>query len=163
MSLAISTTSSARHQPRADVREVVQELRRLNPRMGEAGLSEKLAERIEEDRRLLLDASRVLVRQVLSTAEIVRRRRQDGRTPEERTQRRAVAKAEVTALATKVRTICVLDTVLPGGKLLRFATGAEVAELGAGYARIAAKVPVDCLVGEVLCEREAQELMQATV
>ena len=66
-----------------------------------------------EDRRLLLDASRVLVRQIVSTAKIAHtRRQQNGRTPEERATRRIAAKAEVKAIAAKARAICVLDTVV---------------------------------------------------
>jgi hypothetical protein len=163
VSLAISTTSPSRHRPRADVHEVVQELRRLNPRMGEERLAEALAERIEEDRRLLLDASRVLVRQALTTETIVRRRRrQDGRTPEERSQRRIAAKAEVKKLVEKVREVAVLDMVVDG-KALRFLTGAEVARLGAGFSKLAERVPADALVGEIVTEAEAAELMQAAV
>jgi hypothetical protein len=49
--------------------------------------------------------------------------------------------------------------LMPNGEKLRFCRGSEVAQWGAGFARIAEKVRPDCLVGEVLCEAEAQELM----
>jgi hypothetical protein len=162
MSLAvIRDTSPSRHHRHLDVREVIAELRRANPRMGENGLSERLAERIEEDRRLLLDASRVLVRQALSAVEIVRRRRhQDGRTPEERAERRAAAKAEVTKLVAKVREVAVLDMLMQNGIAMRFNTGTQMGAYGKAYSAIAAKVGT-AMVGEVMVEAEVRELLQA--
>jgi hypothetical protein len=102
MSLAvIRDTVPATHR-RADIRETIEQLRREN--RGEERLAEALAERVEEDRRLLVDACTVLVRQALTPIETVRRRRrQDGRTSDERAQRRAVATAEVKAVAAKVK------------------------------------------------------------
>jgi hypothetical protein len=160
MSLSvIRDTSPSRHHRHLDVREVIHELRRLNPRMGQERLVEALAERVEEDRRLLLDACAVLVRQTISTIETTRRRRhQDGRTPEERTQRRAAAVAEVTKLAEKVREVAMLDMLMPNGTAMRFCTGTQMAVFGSAYEKIAERVGA-AMVGEVMVEAEVKLLL----
>jgi hypothetical protein len=42
---------------------------------------------------------------------------------------------------------------------LRFTTGG-LAQLGAAYQRIAERVPADAMIGEVLTDREASELLR---
>jgi hypothetical protein len=156
MGLAVvrDTASPSRKQRHVDVREVIAELHRQRPRAGTDQLTEALAERLEEDRALLLDGCRVL----LATIEPQRRRATT--SPRERAARQVAERMEVTKIAAKVREIAVLDTIIDG-KALRFHTGAEVARLGAGFARIAERVPADCLVGEILTSVEAEKLMSA--
>ena len=75
----IRDTSPSRHHRHVDVRSVVEELRRQSPRAGVDRLAEALAERAEEDRHLLVDACRAVVRQIVSTIETTRRRHQTAR------------------------------------------------------------------------------------
>ena len=49
--------------------------------------------------------------------------------------------------------------MLIGGKALRFLTGAEVGRLGAGFSKLAERVPADALVGEIVTEAEACALL----
>lgn len=160
MGLAIAHSTLEPTRRRVDVRETVEELRRRHPRLGEDRLAEMLADRIEEDRHLLLDASHVLVRQVLAVMEGRERQRRVASAPM-RAAREAVNRREVQAAVAKVKALVVLDTILPSGKLLRYATGSEVAALGEAYQRIAERVGPNAMVGELLTEAEAAELMRA--
>ena len=45
---------------------------------------------------------------------------------------------------------------------MRWRTGRKSRASVPAFVKLAERVPADCLVGEVLCEREAQELMRAT-
>jgi hypothetical protein len=83
-----------------DVRATVEELRRSHPRAGEEGLAGMLADRFEEDRHLLLDASLVLVRQFLGTAKNRERQRRAASAPV-RAARRVADRAEVQVLAAR--------------------------------------------------------------
>lgn len=70
-------------------------------------------------------------------------------------------KAEIKARATKM---VLLDLMLPNGKKLRDTTGGECADLGvkvgAWLANLAARVPVDELVGQVLEETEVRQIYE---
>jgi hypothetical protein len=141
----VSTASPSRHRRLLDVRDVIAELRRMNPKMGQERLAQALAERVEEDRRLLVNACTVLIRQALTAQTIVRRRRQqNGRTPLERAQRRDLATAEVRTIAGKVRVSLVLDmpVMLISGetKALRYTTKEELDQLGGLYVQLGARM-----------------------
>jgi hypothetical protein len=146
--------STRRH---VDVRKVIEDLHRRYPRTGTEKLAGMLAERIEEDRHLLLDAARSLVRQVLVGTEGRERQRRASSAPV-RAKREASNQVAVRQLVGKVKT-AVLDMVI-GNKQLRFLTGSEVARLGAGFVKLAERVPADAYVGEVVTEAEAAELLQ---
>jgi hypothetical protein len=157
MSLAaVQPVLPPRHCSR-DVMQVIGSLRRQNPRIGEDRLAELLADELLDDRELLLDAGRHLVRKALvsarpkSVAKVVAVRRQ-------RIARQEAEEATVKAIVAKVKAALVLDMEI-GGKRLRFHTGAEVARLGAGFVKLAKRVPADCLVGEIVTEAEAAALM----
>jgi hypothetical protein len=162
MSLAIvhNTAAAAKHR-HVDVREVVEELRRRHPRAGEDRLAEMLVERLEEDRHLLLDAGRFLVERILAAVETRQRQSRAAPSPEQRTARKAVEREQVKTLVEKVKA-AVLDTEI-GGTKLRFHTPATVSHMSTGLARIAELATErggpDCLIGEVVCEREAVEVL----
>jgi hypothetical protein len=157
MSLAVVHTTAPATRRSVDVREVVAELRRRHPRAGEDRLVEMLVERLEEDRRLLLDAGRYLVQKVLAAAETRVRQSRAAPSPELRAERQAAEKAAVTALAAKVRG-SVLDMLI-GEKSLRDMTGAEVARLGVAFTRLASRVPPSARVGDCLSESQAAALI----
>jgi hypothetical protein len=161
MSLALIRDNIPSTRRHVDVCEVVEELRRQSPRAGADRIAALLAERIEEDHHLLISASRFIAEKVLAAAVTARQRRQQAiPTPRQRAERRVAEKAEVAKLAAKVREIAVLDMVINGTQL-RFMTGTEVARLGAGFTKLAERVPADAYVGECVTEAEAMELLRA--
>jgi hypothetical protein len=165
MSLALVHDRPTATRRCVDVCEVVAELRRQNPRAGADRIGILLAERIDEDRHLLISPSRFIAEKVLTTTAIREKLRRAAPTPRERVKRRANEKAAATAIAAKVKATLLLDmpVTLLGGeeKALRFCLGREVAELGAAYTRIAAKVPADVMCGECLVESEVKALLCA--
>jgi hypothetical protein len=80
---------------------------------------------------------------------------------------RAVEKTAVQALAAKARQQIVLDTMvtLATGeqKQLRYCLGSEIGQLGAAFGRIAERVGLTNMVGEVLVEAEVAELLRVPV
>jgi hypothetical protein len=150
-SLAVVSTSQSRTRRSPDVGALVASLRKEHGKQAAAALYDLI---LEDE--ALARAVAVFVIEKLAAAP----RRRVMPSAKERAEHQVAEKAAVEGLVEKVKAT-VLDTVLPGGKLLRFATGAEVAELGAGYARIAAKVGPDCFVGEVLCEKDAAALLMS--
>ena len=158
MGLAVVARDTAHATRRhVDIREVVAELRRLHPRAGEDWLVEMLVERLEEDRHLLVDAGRYLVQRMLAAAETHVRQSRAAPSPELRAERQAIEKAAVTALAAKVRG-SVLDMII-GEKALRDMTGQEVAKLGAGFTRLASRIPAGARVGDCVNEAQAAALI----
>ena len=159
MSLAVvaDITSGSRPRRRQDVPEIIEGLHRRNPSADRDRLAQLLVDKLLGDRDLMFEASRILVERVLQMAQARLRRAAAQPDRRRRAERRSEEKAEVQQLAAKVRG-AVLDMLIDG-KALRFHTGAEVARLGAGFVKLAERVPADCLVGEILCERQAQELM----
>ncbi len=160
MSLAIVSRDAVLEptRRRVDVREMIRDLHRRHPRMGVDGLADKVCDLLEEDRHLLLDAARALVRQIVSEVDGRERQRHAASAPV-RAEREAANRAAVQKAIVQVKAL-VLDTVI-AGKALRFHTGAEVALLGAGFVKLAERVPADCLVGEIVTESEAAALLCA--
>jgi hypothetical protein len=151
---AVQAVLPPRHR-NCDVMKVIADLKKRNPRVGEAHLVELVADEIYDDRDLLLDASRYLVRKALvskpkSAAKVTAIRRQ-------RVAHQEAEKVAVEKLVEKVK-VAVLDMEI-GGKKLRFLTGAEVGRLGTGFAKLAEIVPADAYVGEVVTETQAAALM----
>jgi hypothetical protein len=164
MSLAVvRDTSPSRHRPR-DVLQVIQNLRRQNPRAGESRLAELLADELLDDRALLFDAAGHLVRKALVTAKpksiakVTAARRQ-------RVARQKVEREAVKAIAAAGKDLVALDmmgTLLDGSqKPLRFCTGRELGALGAAYGRIAAQLGADEMVGERFVEKDLRLLIVA--
>jgi hypothetical protein len=162
MGLAVVSTTAPSPHRHIDVREVIGELRHLHPRAGEGRLSELLAERLEEDRHLLLDASRILVHQIGASIAAAERLRRAAPTPRQRASRKAAEQAQVRAAVTKVKEAVLLDLVMPNGIAMRYCSGTQMAGFGAAYEKIAAKVG-DAMVGEVMVESEVKALLQAAV
>jgi hypothetical protein len=155
-----SAAASARsRQPHQDLRAVVEDLRRKHKRAGDARIAQALEEMLEDDPPLLRAAARFILDRIPAV-----------RSPSvtERTARqsaRAVEKAAVQKLATAARQQIVLDTMvtlLSGEtKAIRFCLGRELAALGGAFSRLAAQVPADSMLGEVVVERELAELLRA--
>jgi hypothetical protein len=164
---AVATLPTSRPRVR-NVVQVIQELRRQNPRSGEGRLAELLADELTDDHELLLGVAGDLIRRALTAkpkptlkaAETARR---------ERASRQAVEKEQTTKIAANVRQQITLDavtTLLNGGtKELRYCTAGELTELavrGSIYGRIAAKVMeaggADAMVGEIICARDLEEI-----
>jgi hypothetical protein len=151
MSLAATATNTARARPRLpDIRKVVEDLKRRH--RSEGALVIALSDQIEENRDLLTAASQFIVRTVIADAQGRDRKRAAQQDPKAREHRRVEAKKVAQTVAKKI----LLDWMTPLGKALRFCTGAEVATLGSGFRKLAEKVPVDTMVGEVLTEAEVQ-------
>ena len=167
MSLAVvrdvTVEPTRRH---VDIRETVEELRRLNPRSGQERLAELLANRIEEDRHLLLDAARSLVRLFSAGTEGRERQRHAASAPV-RARREEVTRHEVKRIVAKARQAILLDMLmtLPNGeqKPLRFCYGGEIEALGTAYQRIAEKVGKNAMVGEIMCESEVRALLSPEI
>ena len=160
---AVVTTPSPRHRNH-DVMQVIENLRKQNPRAGEGRLAELLADELLDDRALLVDAAGHLVHKALTSA----KPKSAVKVTAARRQRVARQEAEtkaVKAIATRVKELVALDmmvTLLDGTqKALRFCFGHELEQLGAAYQRIAERVGADVVVGEALTSAEAQELMRA--
>jgi hypothetical protein len=75
-------------------------------------------------------------------------------TPKARATRKAEARRAAKDVVAKL-----LDMIMPNGKALRFCTGCEMEAFGEGFLRIAAAVPADAMVGEVLTEAETRALL----
>jgi hypothetical protein len=165
MGLAVAHSTLEPTRRRVDVREVIHDLHRRYPRMGEGRLAEMLAGRIEEDRHLLLDASRLLVHQIVAVTETRKHQRKAASAPV-RAARRVADQAEAKALAVRARQTILLDTLLalPNGesKQLRYATKAELNLLGGLYTTLAARLEApDEMCGERWTEGELKALLQA--
>jgi hypothetical protein len=149
---------------RVDVREVIHDLRRRYPRVGEDRLAEMVCDRLEEDRHLLLAASRLLVHQIVAAAEAREPQRRAASAPV-RVRREAVNRVEVRRAVAKVREAALLDlpvTLLSGEtKQLRYCLGRELSELGTAFSRIAERVEPDEMLGERLTEAEVRGLLAA--
>jgi hypothetical protein len=169
---AVATFPARRSAPRkpltwGDCRDViraaVRELRKRQPRADERRLGQLLAQRIEDDGDLL-EAGALYLAHDAMVAEQARKSRA-APTPRARAARRVVEEKAVAEITAKAREIILLDTpvmLLSGErKLLRYCFGRELGQLGAAYSRIAAAVPPDAMIGEVLCEEQARELMCA--
>lgn len=77
------------------------------------------------------------------------------RTKEEAAARTATAFAEMKA---KVRSVILLDLILPNGKALRNATGAECAKAGGFYAEVAKTIKPTQVVDRHLSEGDLQNI-----
>jgi hypothetical protein len=155
---AVHAVSTPRRRTR-DVLQVIEALRRQNPRAGESRLAELLADELLDDRELLLDAGRHLVHKALSS----NKPKSAAKVTAARRQRVARVEAEATAvavIAAKVKAICMLDTLMPNGVAMRYNTGLQMGAYGEAYSAIAAKVGT-AMVGEVMVEAEVRELLQA--
>jgi hypothetical protein len=79
---------------------------------------------------------------------------------QEQTSRAEDVKAKAKEHVRKVREIIVMDILLPIGKTVREATGAECKAAGGLFLRIAAKVKPNQIVGKVLSDEQAQALWE---
>lgn len=80
------------------------------------------------------------------------------RKPSSRTDAASSAQAQVDAVKQRIVDMVLLDLVLPNGKVLREATGAECTRAGGWFAAIAKKVKPRQIVGSVLTEEQLQAL-----
>jgi hypothetical protein len=139
------------------IRAAVKELCKRYPKAvaDEHRIGQLLAERLGADDDLLQAAAVVLAHDSLTADQARQHQRQSGVGHKER---KAVMETTAKKLATKARTQAVLDMVV-NGRALRFMTGGEVGRLGAGFSKLAERVPADAYVGEVVTEAEAAALM----
>ena len=72
--------------------------------------------------------------------------------------REANLSAGVEKIKEQIKTIVLLELILPNGKALRDCTGKECAEAGGLFAKIASKVKPTEIVGVVLSEAEVRKL-----
>jgi hypothetical protein len=142
------------------IRAVVKELIKRLPKADERRVGQLLAERIAADEDILEAAALFLAHDAL-TAEQVRKSR-TAPTAKARARRRTVAAKAVADNVTKVKAALILDMQI-NGKALRFLTVAEVGRLGAGFTKLAERVPADAYVGECVTETEAAQLMGGLV
>ena len=146
--LAVVSTSQSRHRRSPDVGALVADLRRQHGKQASNALFELLL----EDEALMRAVAAFVVEKLAAAP---RRRVMPSRKA--RSEHRAQEAVQVEKLVSRVKA-AVLDMEI-GGKKLRFHTGAEVAHLGAGFVKLAERVPADCLVGEIVTEIEAAQLL----
>jgi hypothetical protein len=89
------------------------------------------------------------------------RRRLAAPSSRERIARKDAEKAAVAVAVEQVKAIAVLDLIMPNGQRLLFCTGSDVAQWGAGFAKLAERVPSDAYVGECVTESDAAALLCA--
>jgi hypothetical protein len=135
----------------ADVRAAVESLRRRHKAADNARIAELLLEMVDGDPALLCAAVRFVVDRIAVRARPTMHERVA------RQQARTAEKAQVKVLVAQARG-AVLDMIIDG-RALRDLTGAEVGRLGAGFARIASRVPPGALVGAVLTESQVAALI----
>jgi hypothetical protein len=152
-SLNVVPTSRPRHRRPPDIGALVADLRRQHGKQANNALFQLLL----EDEAV----ARALADFVCEKLVAAPRRRRVMPSAKERAEHRAQDAVQVEKLVSRVKA-AVLDMEI-GGKKLRFHTGAEVAHLGAGFVKLAERVPSDCLVGEILTEHEAAALMRSAV
>jgi hypothetical protein len=66
----------------------------------------------------------------------------------------------VEQIVEQVNAMAVLDLLMPNGQRLRFCTGSDVAQWGAGFAKLAERVPSAAYVGECVTEVECAALLK---
>jgi hypothetical protein len=149
MSLTVvSTASQSRRRRPPDVGALVADLRREHGKRASAALYDLLL----EDEAVARAVAAFVVEKLAAAP-----RRRARTTARARAEHRAQEAVQVEKLVSRVKA-AVLDMEI-GGKKLRFHTGAEVAHLGAGFVKLAERVPADCLVGEIVTEIEAAQLL----
>jgi hypothetical protein len=153
---AVSNTSPSRRRSR-DVLQIAETLRRQNPRIGEDQLVELIADEIYDDRSLLLDAARFILRKASAPA----RTKRLTVPPRQRREAKASEDAVVKEIAGKVREVVLLDMEVEGQKL-RFMKASAVAAFGGWLARVgtlaAERGGPNSLIGETVTEQDAQQL-----
>lgn len=77
--------------------------------------------------------------------------------------RTKISAAAVAAVAKQVKSIVLLDLVLPGGKALRDATGAECEQAGGWYIKVGKRVGKQGIVGATLSEAQVAEIFTTSV
>jgi hypothetical protein len=165
MSLAIvrdAPPSPHLHRPPADLRSVVEDLRRRHRRADEDELSQFLMTAVSEGDDLLLEVCRFAVGRTLMAIAAQQRRQQAAPNTRQRAERKIAETKAVAEIVERVKaTVLDLPVMLINGetKKLRFTTGAELAGLGSAYTRLAAAIPPDAMLGECLTESEAAELL----
>jgi hypothetical protein len=159
-SLAVVSTPQSRPRRMPDIGALVADLRRQHGKHASHVLSELLLEDAALARAVAAFVVETLGRDGRGfTAAAPRRRAMP--SARERAEHAVAEKAAVEKLVNRVKAT-VLDMEI-GGTKLRFLTGAEVARLGAGFTKLAERVPADALVGEIVTEAEAAALMRAAV
>jgi hypothetical protein len=157
----VHDTAPRQSRPSMDLRTTVEDLSRRHRRAGPDKLAEMLVTVLSEDADLLLQASHFIVEKIGAAIDAQVRRREAAERRPSRAARRVAEKAIAEQVVEKVA-VAVLDLpiVLLSGetKQLRFTTGAELAGLGSAYTRLAAAVPADVMLGEVLDDQQAAEL-----
>jgi hypothetical protein len=116
-----------------------------------------VADELLDDKVLLLATARHLVERWRVSAKTSRRRAAP--SAKVRIARRVAEAEAVEKITAQIKERVVLDMIMPNGERLRFCTGKQVAGFGAGFAKLAERVGADCLVGEMVCENEAAELI----
>jgi hypothetical protein len=165
-SLAIvSDTAPSKHpHPSQDLRSTVEALRRRHRHADAEELGQYLMTALSESDDLLLEACQFVCARISAAIDARARREAAPRDARTRAAKKAVEQAAMAEVVGKVR-LAVLDlpiTLVSGEvKKLRFTTGGELAQLGSAYQRLAAAVPTDVMLGEILSDQQPQELMQS--
>jgi hypothetical protein len=159
MSLATATTTTrARPRPRVfDIRKIISDLRGRH--RSEDKLVSALVSMCEEDRDVLKNFARYVIRQMADDDAGRSRRAAAQPTPAQREYHRVEAKKVAQKVAAKVAERIVLDLVMPNGTRMRYCTGAQMKGFGDAYTRIGEKVGDGNLVGEIMTEEEAKALL----
>ncbi len=143
----------------SNMRAVIERLRVDHPGADDDVLVDMFVERIERDPATLKAVARFVIQTAAPMREGLDRRLLQLRSaPPERQAREKVA-IRTTAAAVAAR-ILLLNRAMPNGKPMRACTGAEMAGFGAGYARVAAAVGCNNLVGDTLTEAHVKALMK---
>jgi hypothetical protein len=161
MSLSAVATLPTLPQRGRDIQQVIQGLRRQNPRASKSVLAEQLADELLDDRPLLLAVTSDLVHKALAPVKVKAKSPTLKSAETARRQRAAHRETEtkvVKVAAEKLKEQVLLDLVMPNGIAMRFCTGTQMAGFGTAYQAIAAKAG-DAMVGEVLVESEIKALL----
>jgi len=139
------------------VRDLLAEIITTNPQSSDRLLLEKFVEQLREDDDYFLAAAEY----AFDNAMRALRREQARPTPQQRAElaaERAKHAAAHAKLVSRIKAKVLLNLAMPNGKKLRDCTGEECRHFGGWCLRVAAKVGLAKLVGDVLSEQQVRAL-----
>lgn len=141
------------------VRELLAEIIGTNKRADETTIRREFRERIKEDEDYFL----AVADYAFDAAWRALTSQRTAPTAEDRAikaeQVATQAKEHARQVASIKDQILLLNLEMPNGKRMRYCTGAEMAEFGKAYAKIAKRVGSTKLVGSVLSEADVRKLL----
>jgi hypothetical protein len=142
-----------------DIKIIAERILDQNPKASEKRLAAILAERLRESDDLITSAAVLIVHSAVEARHKLdsRLERKSTKSPEIK----AAAKEQTKRIVDQtVKRIVLMSIIMPHtGKTLSASTGAEVAQAGHLWRRVAARVRPDELVGNVLTEKDLVELL----